>query len=166
MEQIHGTNEYPFLIEENCFSVLPITSLGLTHQVSSERISTGVGELDAMLGKKGYFRGSSILVSGTAGTGKSSLSAHFIHSCCRRHEKVLCFSLEESPAQIIRNMKSIGIDLEKCVKKGSLKFYAMRPTFTGLEMHLAIMLKLVREFKPYAVIIDPLNSFVSTDNVM
>ncbi len=161
---IHGTNEYPFLIDENGFSVLPITSLGLTHEVSSERISTGIKELDLMLTGKGYFRGSSILASGTAGTGKSSLASHFSVATCKRGERVLYFSLEESPSQIIRNMNSIGIDLEQQVKKGLLLFHAMRPTFTGLEMHLATMLKIIKEFKPSAVIVDPLNSFMSTEN--
>ena len=108
----HGTNEYPFLIDESGISVLPITSLGLTHKVTSERISSGIPELDSMLGKNGYFRGSSILISGTAGTGKTSLAAHFAASTCQRGEKVLFFSLEESPSQIIRNMTSIGINLE------------------------------------------------------
>lgn len=161
---IHGTNEYPFLIDENGFSVLPITSLGLSHDVSSERISSGIVQLDVMLGNQGYFRGSSVLVSGTAGTGKSSLAAHFANSTCLNGERVLYFSMEESPNQIIRNIRSIGIDLEPLVKKGLLLFHAMRPTFTGLEMHLATMLKLVKDFKPSAVIVDPLNSFISKEN--
>ena len=117
-----------------------------------------------MLGNKGYFRGSSVLVSGTAGTGKSSLAAHFAAAACKRGERVLYFALEESPPQIIRNMRSIGIDLEPYSKKGLLLFHAMRPTFTGLEMHLSTMLKIVRDFKPQAVIIDPLNSFTSAEN--
>ena len=163
---LHGTNEYPFLIDENGLSVLPITSLGLSHAVSSERISTGISQLDVMLGNKGYFRGSSILVSGTAGTGKTSLGAHFVRATCLRGERVLYFSMEESPAQLIRNMSSIGIDLEPMVKKGKLLFHAMRPTFTGLEMHLATMLKLIKDFKPSAVVVDPLNSFISAENVV
>ncbi len=162
---VHGTNEYPFLIDENGFSVMPITSLGLTHQASEERVSTGISSLDAMLGKQGYFRGSSVLVSGTAGTGKSSLSAHFVVATCKRKERVLYFAMEESPQQIIRNMRSIGINLEPFVKSGLLLFHAMRPTFTGLEMHLSTMLKLVTDFKPQAVIVDPLNSFTSGNNV-
>jgi circadian clock protein KaiC len=161
---IHGTNEYPFLIDETGISVMPITSLGLTHLATEERVSTGVRELDVMLGNKGYFRGSSVLVSGTAGTGKSSLAAHFTAAACKRGERVLYFALEESPPQIIRNMRSIGIDLEPYSKKGLLLFHAMRPTFTGLEMHLSTMLKIVRDFKPQAVIIDPLNSFTSAEN--
>jgi circadian clock protein KaiC len=161
---IHGTNEYPFLIDETGISVMPITSLGLTHLATEERISTGVRELDVMLGNKGYFRGSSVLVSGTAGTGKSSLAAHFTAAACNRGERVLYFALEESPPQIIRNMRSIGMDLEPYSKKGLLLFHAMRPTFTGLEMHLSTMLKIVKDFKPQAVIIDPLNSFTSEEN--
>ncbi len=160
----HGTNEYPFLIDEKGLSVLPITSLGLTHSVSNERISTGIAELDNMLGEKGFFKGSSVLISGTAGTGKSSLLNHFAEASCRRGEKILYFSLEESPAQIIRNMQSIGIKLEPYVKKGLLLFHAMRPTFTGLEMHLATMLKLINDYNPASVIVDPINSFVSSGN--
>ena len=126
---LHGTNEYPFLIDENGISVLPITSLGLTHDVTSERVSTGIKELDSMLAGKGYFRGSSILVSGTAGTGKSSLAAHFASASCKRGERVLYFSLEESPAQIIRNMNSIGIDLEPLMKKGKIALPCNAPYF-------------------------------------
>jgi circadian clock protein KaiC len=162
---IHGTNEYPFLIDETGFSVMPITSVGLTHLVTNERVSTGVRELDVMLGNKGYYRGSSVLVSGTAGTGKSSLAAHFATAACNRGERVLYFALEESPPQIIRNMRSIGIDLEPFTKKGLLQFHATRPTFTGLEMHLSTMLKIVRDYKPQAVIIDPLNGFTSAENL-
>ncbi len=163
---LHGTNEYPFLIDENGISVLPITSLGLSHEVTSERISTGISQLDAMLGNKGYFRGSSILVSGTAGTGKTSLGAHFVNETCRRGERAIYFSLEESPAQTIRNMISIGIDLEPLVRNGTLLFHAMRPTFTGLEMHLATMLKVIKDFKPATVVVDPLNSFISAENAL
>ena len=144
----HGTNEYPFLIDEDGISVLPITSLGLQHEVSDERISTGIPRLDAMLGGEGYFRGSSVLVSGTAGSGKTSLAAHFVDAACRRGETCLYFAFEESPGQIIRNMRSIGLDLEPWVKKGLLRFHAMRPTFYGLEMHLATFHKLVQEFQP------------------
>ena len=163
---LHGTNEYPFVIDENGLSVLPITSLGLTYDAPSERISTGISQLDSMLGNKGYFRGSSILVSGTTGTGKSSLATHFVSATCKRNERVLYFSLEESPNQIIRNMKSIGIDLEPLVKNGALLFHAMRPTFTGLEMHLATMLKLIKDFKPAVVVVDPLNSFLFVENAL
>jgi circadian clock protein KaiC len=162
----HGTNEYPFLIDEKGFSVLPITSIGLQHSVSSERISSGIPQLDNMLEGKGYFKGSSILVSGTAGTGKTSIAAHLAKKSCSAGKKVLFFSLEESPLQLIRNMKSIGIDLEHPEKKGLLRFHAVRPTFTGLEMHLAMIIKSIREFDPEVVIIDPLNSFISGDNTV
>lgn len=162
----HGTNEYPFLIDETGFSVLPVTSVGLAHTVSSERISSGVPRLDTMLGGKGYFRGSSVLVSGTAGTGKSSLAAHFSEAACRRGEHVIYFALEESPAQIMRNMRSIGIDLEQWVKKGLLKFHSNRPTFSGLESYLTLMHKEVNNFHPRVVIIDPISSFIIGNNDM
>jgi circadian clock protein KaiC len=160
----HGTNEYPFLIDEDGISVLPVTSLGLEHKASSERISSGVARLDAMLGGAGYYRGSSVLVSGTAGTGKSSLAAHFANAACRRGERVLYFSFEESPSQIMRNMHSIGIDLQQWVKKGLLQIQANRPSSAGLETHLAMKHKLIIEFKPQVVILDPLNSYVIGDN--
>jgi circadian clock protein KaiC len=158
----HGTNEYPFLIDEDGFSVLPLTSAGLNHAVSDERISSGVPRLDAMLGGKGYYRGSSILISGTAGTGKSSLSAHFAAETCRRGERCLYLAFEESPTQIMRNMRSIGIDLEPFIKKGLLKIHASRPTFQGLEMHLVQMHKMVAEFEPAAVIVDPISNFTAS----
>lgn len=160
----HGTDEYPFLIDEDGFSVLPITSLGLQHDVSTDRISTGITRLDAMLGDAGYYRGSSVLVSGTAGTGKSSLAAHFCDAACRRGERALYFAFEESPSQIIRNMRSIGIDLEPWVNKGLLRFQATRPAFAGLEMQLTMMHKTVNTFKPEVVIVDPLNGFIIGDN--
>jgi circadian clock protein KaiC len=160
----HGTNEYPFLINENGFSVLPVTSLGLDHKASSERISSGVARLDAMLGGKGYYRGSSVLISGTAGTGKSSLAAHFADAACRRGDRVLYFSFEESPDQIMRNMRSIGIDLQHWIKKGLLQIQADRPSSAGLETHLDMKHKLIADFKPQVVILDPLNSYVIGDN--
>jgi circadian clock protein KaiC len=160
----HGTNEYPFLIDEGGISVLPVTTLGLHHTVSTERVSSGIARLDAMLGGQGYYRGSSVLVSGTAGTGKSSIGAHFTDASCRRGERVAYFSFEESPDQIIRNMRSIGMDLEPWVEQGLLQFHAQRPTQSGLEMHLATMRKVVNAFKPRVVIIDPLNSFVIRGN--
>ncbi|MFC1840579.1 circadian clock protein KaiC [Thermodesulfobacteriota bacterium] len=161
---IHGTNEYPFLIDEDGISVLPITSLALQQTPSSQRISTGVPRLDTMLGGAGYYRGSSVLVSGTAGTGKSSLAAHFAEATCRRGERALYCSFEESPGQIMRNMRSIGVDLEPWVKKGLLEFQAIRPAFLGLEMHLTRMHKAINAFKPHVVLVDPLNSFVIGDN--
>ena len=160
----HGTNEYPFLIDEDGISVLPVTSLALQHIVSSERVSTGIPRLDAMLGGKGYYRGSSVLVSGTAGTGKSSIAAHFADAACRRGERVIYFSFEESPSQIMRNMRSIGIELQPWVKKGLLQFHANRPSFAGLETHLAMKHKVINDFKPQVVILDPLNSFVVGGN--
>ena len=154
----HGTNEYPFLIDEDGFSVLPVTSLGLEHQVSEERISSGVPRLDTMLGGQGFYRGTTILASGTAGTGKTSLAAHFVDAACERGERCLYFSFEESPAQLIRNMRSIGLNLEKWSKKGLVQFHSSRATFYGLEMHLAIIHKIVQEFEPKAVVFDPIGS--------
>jgi circadian clock protein KaiC len=162
----HGTNEYPFLIDEDGISVLPITSIGLNHKASNERVSSGLPRLDTMLGggggkAGGFFRGSSILVTGTAGTGKSTLSAYFADATCRRGEKCLYFAFEESPDQIIRNMKSIGLDLGKHVKSGLLHIYAARPSLYGLEMHLAVIHKRVTDLKPSAVIIDPVSNFAT-----
>jgi circadian clock protein KaiC len=161
----HGTNEYPFLIDEDGISVLPVTSLGLQHVVTTNRIPTGIARLDAMLGGKGFFRGSSVLVSGTAGTGKSSISAHFVDAACRRGERALYFSFEESPSQIIRNMRSIGIDLEQWVNSGLLRFQATRPAFAGLEMQLTMIHKATVNFNPQVVIVDPLNGFIVGSNV-
>jgi circadian clock protein KaiC len=160
----HGTNEYPFLIDEGGFSVLPVTSLGLNQDVSGERISSGVERLDAMLGGQGYYRGTTILVSGTAGTGKSSLASHMVDAACRRGERSIYFSFEESPQQMIRNMRSIGMDLEQWVKKGLLRFHSSRASFYGLEMHLAIMHKVVHDFKPKVVVFDPVGSLIEAGN--
>lgn len=157
----HGTNEYPFLIDEEGITVMPITSSGLEHSVSDERITTGVPRLDQMLGGEGYYRGSTVLVSGTAGAGKSSLSAHFADATCRRGERCLYFSFEESAEQVKRNMATIGIDLSRHEEAGLLKFVAARPTSHGLETHLAIMHKLVREFGPSAVVVDPISNMMS-----
>ena len=161
---IHGTNEYPFLIDENGFSVLPVTSLGLNHKVSNKRISSGIAALDKMLEGKGYYRGSTVLVSGTAGVGKTSIAAHFADAACKRGERVLYFCFEESPKQLMRNMLSIGINLEPWLQKGLLQFQATRPTFYGLEMHLAVTHKTVKAFKPDVVIFDPINTFAINDN--
>jgi len=155
---IHGTDEYPFLISSDGISVLPITSMSLTHKASEERISSGIPRLDTMLGGKGFYRGSSILVSGQAGTGKTSIAATFIDAACRRNEKCLFFIFEESESQLMRNMLSIGINLEPWVKKGLLKFHAVRPTAYSLEMHLSVMLKLIGEFKPRVVAVDPISN--------
>ena len=154
----HGTNEYPFLIDEDGFTVLPITSLGLQHNVSEERIPSGVARLDAMLDGQGYYRGSTVLVSGTAGCGKSSLAAHFVDAACRRGERCLYLAFEESPKQIVRNMRSIGLDLEPWVRKGLLQFHAARANLYGLEMHLAIIHKLVRDAAPKLVVMDPITN--------
>jgi circadian clock protein KaiC len=155
---LHGSDEYPFLIDETGFSVLPVTSLGLDYAVSRERITSGIPRLDYMLGGQGYFRGSSVLLSGTAGSGKSSLAAYFADATCRRGERCLYLAFEESQDQIIRNMRSIGLDLAPWVDKGLLKFHATRPTFYGLEMHLAIIHKLTNEFQPRTVIMDPITN--------
>lgn len=154
----HGTNEYPFLIGEDGIDVLPITSIGLSHEASKERVSTGVPDLDDML-KGGLYRGSTALISGTAGSGKSSIAAHFVNAACARGERCLYFAYEESPAQIVRNMKSIGINLQQWIDDGSLKCIASRPTTYGLEMHLATIHKMVREQKPRSVVIDPITNF-------
>jgi len=157
---LHGTNEFPFLIGDDGISVLPITSLGLNHKISSERIATGIARLDAMLGGRGFFRGSSILLTGTPGTGKTIIAANFAQAACRRGERTLFFSFEESPNQIIRNMQSIGLRLEPLVKRGLLRFHAARPSLYGLEMHLATMFKEITGFKPQVVIIDPITSLM------
>jgi circadian clock protein KaiC len=157
----HGTNEYPFLIDEDGIAVLPVTAIGLTHAASSERISTGVARLDTMLGGHGYFRGSTILASGTAGAGKSSLSAHFVDAACRRGERCLAFVFEESPQQVVRNMRSIGIDLQQWVDSGLLEFHAARPSLHGLEMHLSRMHRAIERFRPSVVVLDPVSSLIT-----
>jgi circadian clock protein KaiC len=154
----HGSDEYPFLIDESGLSILPITSVGLDYPVSRERIATGVPKLDAMLEGKGFYRGSTILVSGTAGTGKTSLAATFAVAACMRGERCLYFAFEESPSQIIRNMRSIGIDLAHWVKKGLLRFHSARPSLYGLEMHLLTFHKMVNEFNPHVFIVDPISN--------
>ncbi|HEX3012991.1 MAG TPA: circadian clock protein KaiC [Methanobacterium sp.] len=157
----HGTNEYPFLIDKNGITVLPITSVGLDHHVTNEYVSTGIKRLDTMLDRKGYYKGSSVLVTGNAGTGKSSVAAQFVDAACRRGEKCVYFAFEESPEQIMRNMKSIGIDLGHWVDKGLLKFHATRPTLYGLEIHLVTIYKLVNEVMPDIVVIDPMSNLIT-----
>jgi circadian clock protein KaiC len=154
----HGTNEYPFLIDEKGISVMPVTVAGMNYNVSNERVSTGVKELDEMLGGQGFFRGSTVLLSGTAGTGKSSLAAHLVDATCKRGERCVYFSFEESPAQILRNTRSIGINLTRHVKAGLLQFNSTRPSTYGLEMHLVRMHKLIEEFKPTTVVVDPISN--------
>jgi circadian clock protein KaiC len=158
----HGTNEYPFLIDEQGISVLPVTSVGLDHRVSVERVGTGVPRLDVMLGGGGFYRGSSILVSGTAGSGKSTIAAHFADATCRRGEHCLVFAFEESRDQIVRNMRSVGIDLRRHLESGLLRIETSRPSFYGLEMHLAQIHRLVAEFGPASVIIDPISNLGDT----
>jgi circadian clock protein KaiC len=155
---LHGTNEYPFLIDEDGISVLPVTASDMDYTVSNARMSTGVPGLNEMLGGPGYYRGSSILLSGTAGTGKTSMAAHLADATCRRGEKCLYFSFEESADQIRRNMRSIGINLAPHVRRGRLRFHSARPTMQGLEMHLVKMHKLIDEFNPTLVIVDPLSN--------
>lgn len=156
----HGTNEYPFLIDEHGISVLPISSLGLDHAAPAVRISTGITRLDGMLGGKGFFRGSSILLSGTSGAGKTSVAAHFVDAACRRGERCLYFAFEESPRQIVRNMRSIGIDLQPWVDKGLLQFQAARPTYGGIEQHLLVTHRCVSQFRPSVVVVDPITNLL------
>ena len=162
---VHGTNEYPFLIDDEGISVLPVTSLMLEKQVSSERISSGIPALDKMLGNKGFFIGSSILVSGTAGTGKTSIAACFAHEACNQNKRCLYFAFEESPKQIIRNMHSISMDLQKHVDSGLLEFQASRPTLHGLEQHLVAIHKIIKRFKPEVVILDPITNLITVGSV-
>lgn len=158
---MHGTNEFPFLIDEHGISVLPITSAKPEHEAPSERISTGVGQLDGMLGSKGYYRGASVLISGTAGTGKTSVAAHFAAACCARGERCLYFAFEESPKQLVRNMRSIGLDLQPWIDKKLLQIHSARPSLHGLEMHLAVVHKAIRDFQPKGVVIDPISNFIA-----
>jgi circadian clock protein KaiC len=161
----HGTNEYPFLIDEHGISVLPISSLGLDHEAPDVRISTGIDRLDGMMGGKGFFRGSSILLSGTAGTGKTSVAGHFVDAACRRGERCLYFAFEESPKQIVRNMRSIGIDLEPWVRKGRLLFHAARPTYAGIEEVLLVTHKHIGIFKPSIVVVDPMTNLLAVSTL-
>ncbi len=156
---LHGTNEYPFIIGKEGISVLPITSLGLEHHAPLGRVSTGIEGLDDMLGGRGFYRGSSILITGTAGTGKTSLASAFVDAACRRGDRCLYFAFEESTSQIQRNMRSIGIDLTPHVKKGLLQYHSARPTLYGIEMHLVHIYDLVKEHKPDIVVLDPITDF-------
>jgi circadian clock protein KaiC len=161
---VHGTNEYPFLIDTHGLTVLPISSLGLAHPATNARVSSGIPALDAMLGGVGYYRGSSVLVSGPAGSGKTSMAGHFAEAASRRGERCLWFAFEESPAQIERNLLSIGLDLARWRKSGRLQFHAVRPTAFGLEMHLATMTQQVLDFKPKVVIVDPVSNLTSVNS--
>ncbi len=158
---LHGTDEYPFLMGENGISVLPVTSVGLNHPASTERISSGVADLDGMLAGKGFFRGSSILVSGTAGTGKSSLAMTFLKAACERGERALYFGFEESKDQLTRNMTSIGLDLQPWEKKDLLHFHTVRPSSLGLEAHLASIHQIIKQVKPKVVVLDPITNFIA-----
>ena len=157
----HGTNEYPFLIDRDGIAVLPITSLGLDHPAPTDRVSTGTDILDSMLGNRGFYRGSTILVSGTAGTGKTSLAAHFLNAGCARGERCLHMLMEESPQQVVRNMRSIGLDLQPWIEKRLLSFHADRPARLGLEQHLAGLHRVVRETRPSLVVIDPVTNLLA-----
>ena len=157
----HGTNEYPFLIDLDGISVLPVSSMALQHDAPLERVSSGVARLDEMLDNQGYYRGSTILVSGAAGTGKTSMGAHFLDAACRRGERCLYFLFEESPQQLLRNMRSIGIDLEPWVTAGLLQFHADRPSRYGLETHLAAMHRMVADFRPAVTVIDPVTNLMT-----
>ncbi len=162
----HGSNEYPFLIEENGISVLPITSIGLNHSISNERISSGIPRLDTMLGGQGYFRGSSILITGMAGTGKSTIAAAFAAATCQRQEKCLYLAFEEAPDQIIRNMRSVGLDLEPYLQQELLQIQALRPTAHGLEVHLVQIHRWISHFQPTTVIIDPISNLNVTGSIL
>ena len=157
----HGYNEYPFLMDEDGISVLPVTSLLLEHEASDQYVATGIERLDIMLGGKGFYKGSSVLVTGASGTGKSSIGAQFAENICKKGEKCLIFAFEESPKQIIRNMRSIGIDLQPYVDKGLLKFHATRPTLYGLETHLVTIHKIVNNFQPDVVVFDPISNLIT-----
>jgi circadian clock protein KaiC len=157
----HGTNEYPFLIDRDGITVLPVTSLLLEHEAPSERVSTGLPAMDEMLGGKGYYRASTVLLSGTAGTGKTTLAAQFVEAACARGEKCLYFLFEESPSQLIRNMRSAGIDLQKWVEKGLLRFHADRPNRHGLETHLLEMHHAVEMFNPDVTVLDPITNLMA-----
>lgn len=161
----HGTNEYPFLIDEDGFGVLPVSSLGLNHKVFEDRISTGVIDLDDMMSGGGFYRGSSVLITGVAGSGKSSLSGMMADAACRRGERALYLSFEESEAQTVRNMKSIGTDLGRWIEAGQLRYIAARPTFYSLEMHLAVMLREIARFKPSLVVLDPISAFIGSGEI-
>ena len=159
----HGTDEYPFLIDHKGFSVLPLSAIRLNHKVSRDRVSSGVKDLDGMLEGKGFYKGSSVLVSGTSGSGKSTLAAHFANEACRTGKRALYIAFEESASQVTRNMQSVGIDLGQHINKGLLQFCAWRPTQHGLEMHLLRIHDLVEQFKPEVVVIDPITNLISAN---
>ncbi len=159
---VHGTNEYPFLIDRDGITILPVTSIGLAQIASNERVPTGISDLDDMLGAKGFYKGSSVLLGGGAGTGKTSISAHFAEAACRRGERCSFFSFEESPSQLTRNMRSLGIDLQPWIDSGALRCHSARPSLQGLEPHLASMLKEIDSFRPDVAVVDPLSALLSS----
>ncbi|GAA4365620.1 circadian clock protein KaiC [Hymenobacter saemangeumensis] len=161
----HGTNEYPYLITEEGISVLPVTSLKLKHEVSDQIVSSGVPGLDDMFGRGGFYEGSSVLITGTAGTAKTTLAASFASRICEQGKRCLFFAFEESPQQLVRNMKSVGIDLERCVAGGELRIEASRPTLNGLERHLVTIHKVIADYRPDAVVIDPISNLVTVGNI-
>ena len=162
----HGTNEFPFLIDESGFSILPITAMGLIAKASRTRVSSGVPQLDQMLGGEGFFTGSTVMITGPAGSGKTSLAGHFVAAASDRGERCLYFSFEESPAQTVRNMGSIGLNLGRGLRDDTLKILATRPSYFGLEMHLTQMIKAIENFRPAVVVIDPLTDLISIGSVI
>ncbi len=160
----HGTNEYPFLIDKGGISVLPVTSAGLSHSISDEVVSSGIGGIDAMLGIGGFYRGSSVLLSGPSGTGKTTFGSHFVNAACVAGQRAIYFSFEESPEQIVRNMQSVGLSLGDHVVSGLLRFESARPSLFGLEMHLVLMIRQIDEFNPAVVVIDPISAFRGSES--
>jgi circadian clock protein KaiC len=157
----HSADEYPFLIDDKGISVFPVTSLQMQHKVSNERVPTGIPDLDGMLGGKGIYRGSSVLISGTAGSGKTTMAASFVDAACSRGERCLLIGFEESVDQVTRNMKSVGINLSQWRENGLLTHEAWRPSQYGIEMHLLRIHKLVDAVKPQHVVIDPITNLIS-----
>jgi circadian clock protein KaiC len=160
----HGTNEYPFLIDKGGISVLPVTSAGLSHSISDDVVSSGIGGIDAMLGVGGFYRGSSVLLSGPSGTGKTTFGSHFVNAACLAGQRAIYFSFEESPEQIVRNMRSVGLDLGSHVTSGLLRFESSRPSLFGLEMHLVLMIRQIDQFDPAVVVIDPISAFRGSES--
>ncbi|HUS61864.1 MAG TPA: ATPase domain-containing protein, partial [Acidimicrobiales bacterium] len=163
----HGTNEFPFLIDfQNGFSVVPVTSFDLRHPASKEVVPTGVPDLDAMISKGGWYRGSTTMISGESGTGKTTFAAHFADAACSRGERCLYFAFEESEAQILRNMASVGLRLGKWTKQGNLRVHAARPTQLGLESHLVSLYEQVQDHHPDVVVLDPITDFTAMGSTM
>ena len=161
----HATDEFPFVLDDRGITVVPITEIGMSDRVSTQRVSSGVAGLDAMLGGRGYYRGSGVLMSGTAGTGKSTLAAQFAAAVCASGQRCLYFAFEEFPGAIVRNMNAAGIDLAKGIRRKRLQIHAARPTACGLEAHLTTMTRLVNEFRPAAVVIDPISNLTTIGTI-